>query len=89
MKKAAFEKKWKKEVGTATVNPNAIWDKLDAIERQSLVIRPPDSFTTKEYAAKRNHSVNMAQKILYRLHALGKVNRHKAEGGASVYWTVV
>lgn len=87
LKATKFDKKWKKEVGAATVNPNATWERMRQLERETLTVRPDDSFTSAEYAAEMGLTPNMAQKNLYRFQRLGKVVKHKYRGSSAVYWT--
>jgi len=68
--------------------PIDLWERMEAIERDVLIRRPPNSFTASEYAVKRGVSRSKASTDLYRLAKLGKVKRHKVPGSTLMYWTI-
>lgn len=91
MKKSAFDKKWKKEVGESSSNPNSVFDRLTALATEACIARPPEAFTTAEYS--RNHkppiNYHAAHSILCRLERLGKVKRMCGAQQKPSWWVLV
>lgn len=83
MKKA----KWNR-IAEANAKPESLWDEVARVERETLTVRPPMSFTTNEYADQKGISRHMAGSTLERLSRLGKLVKHKTPGSTKVYWSV-
>lgn len=66
--------------------PADLWEQLSIVENEVLIVRPPGSFTTSEYAKKREINWNTAVHALERLESLGKLVKHKVSN--RVYWTI-
>lgn len=81
-KAAAFEKKWKKEVGKQTVNPNSVnWDEIkrDA-EALKAAQQPEGSFTFTQFQKEMTLGENAARELLHKLVATGKYQVHPQKG---------
>ena len=83
-----YDRKWKRNLGNVTENPNSVWDQLAELEKQCVLVRPENSFTVMEYAAKRGLNRNAAAHLLNRLHELGKVEKIKGTASSKIYWRI-
>lgn len=78
--------------GNAPVKPEPpssdVWDKLAAVEKETMAVRPPGSFTVTEYAERRGITRNEARTTVERMAQLGKVIKHKVPGSNLVFWSL-
>ncbi len=74
-------------MGDAADNPNALWERLAEVHKETIV-RPPNSFTTIEYARKMGLTRNKAAHNLHVMLDLGRVKKHKSAQGHLVFWTL-
>jgi predicted transcriptional regulator len=67
--------------------PDDLWERLDAITGENLLIRPAGGFTTEEYADRKGLSRHTARGILERLADRNLINKLKS--GRIVYWQLI
>jgi hypothetical protein len=67
--------------------PEDMWERLDDVIKESLLVRPPGGFTTVEYADRQGISRHIAIERLQKLADRKLLNKLKS--GRTVYWQLI
>lgn len=68
----------KAEAHPPVVPTSNIWDRLEEVENRLVLRKPPDSFTTAEYAERRGIPISKANDVLQALADRGELTKIKS-----------